>query len=144
MNSLETNGRLDRKNTMQGTLIEKMTLYERFETDIQKLFSRIEDYEEILIMNMFNPKDGTMEQFFSSTAQFESKKLIEKFTSDRKEKDKYRDSVLSYTKKLVGSKLSLNTVPFTKTQIESGKTNLKNPAIFRVITKWIEELEKCF
>ena len=41
----------------------------------------------------------------------------------------------------MGSKISSNIPKFTDAQIENGDLNLKNPALFRVVTKWVEELE---
>ena len=60
------------------------------------------------------------------------------------EKQKYKEEVQADTQKLIGTKLSLNTPKFTPSQIENGELVLKNSALFRVVTKWVQELEECF
>lgn len=63
---------------------------------------------------------------------------------DVKSKFKYKEEVKSYTSFAIGSKISPNTDMFTPSQIQDGNLTLRDSALFRVATKWVEELEENF
>ena len=54
--------------------------------------------------------------------------------------DSYREEVQSYTSSQIGAKISLNTPKFKESDIQNGDLTLKTTALFRVVTKWVEEL----
>ena len=71
-------------------------------------------------------------------------KLLAASTDIWKRKTKYKEQVDSYTTELIGAKISPNTPKFEAAQIQNSDLVLKNPAMLRVVTKWIEELEGYF
>ena len=75
-----------------------------------------------------------------------SKKVIKEAEDEKaaEAKEKYREKVEKYTKIKIGEKISSNTPLFGKAQIENGNLSLKGTALFRVVTKWVEELESYF
>ena len=55
-----------------------------------------------------------------------------------KEQIKYAEKVKSYSKYLIGRKLSKNVQPFSKSQIEEENLTTENSALMRILTKWCE------
>ena len=56
----------------------------------------------------------------------------------------YRDKVKSYTKFLIGRKISKNIAKYTDEEIKDGIFVVKSSATLRIITKWVEELLEYF
>lgn len=56
----------------------------------------------------------------------------------------YRDKVKSYTKFLIGRKISKNIAKYTDEEIKDGIFFVKSSATLRIITKWVEELLEYF
>jgi hypothetical protein len=54
----------------------------------------------------------------------------------------YFERVKSYTKFLIGRKISKNTCKYSDPEIENGEFFVKSPAVLRIITKWMEELDE--
>ena len=55
-----------------------------------------------------------------------------------KDRIKYAEKVKSYTKYLIGRKLSKNVRSFSPMQIEEGNLDSSNSALMRILTKWCE------
>lgn len=49
----------------------------------------------------------------------------------------YKDKVKSYTKYLIGRKISKNTAKYTDEEIEDGIFFVKSSGVLRIITKWV-------
>lgn len=52
----------------------------------------------------------------------------------------YFEKVKSYTKFLIGRKISKNTPRYAEAEIQNGIFFAKSPSVLRIITKWVEEL----
>lgn len=76
-----------------------------------------------------------------SSSKYENQKSeVEKIMDEKK---KYKEEVEGYTSFKIGPKLSPNIQPFKKAKIENGDIKL-NASLERILTKWVEELEKYF
>ena len=66
------------------------------------------------------------------------KRKIEEQVEETHEDQIYYEKVKSYTKVLIGRKISKNTPKYSEPEIQNGVFFVKSPAILRIIAKWVE------
>ena len=99
--------------------------------DMENFFKQIEDEEKINKLKFFKRKS-------LSEGKTGSKKEI------NREQKKYAEKVKSYSKYLIGRKLSKNIQSFSSVQVEEGNIISDNSALMRILTKWCQELDVNF
>jgi hypothetical protein len=63
------------------------------------------------------------------------------FETNKEVKD-YREKVSKYSSYKIGTKINPNTELYSEAEIKAGFFEVKSTSILRILTKWIEELEK--
>ena len=54
------------------------------------------------------------------------------------------EKVQSYTKFLIGCKISENTYSYSNSDISSGILKIESPSVARILDKWVDELRAKF
>ena len=122
----------------------------KFEKDITELFNMIQNEEAVNLVTEQDLEESrfTLKRQQSLIESNNRENLETSYKEERRQaiikKNEYAEQVKAYSSLQIGSKISPNTELFSETQIKNGDLSLENHVLFRVATKWVEELEKCF
>ena len=120
---------------MEGKKEKEVKLGDAFFKDMEEFFKQIESEQKVKEMRIFEK---------NSLKVIEEKKEKKEQQEMGKEKVKYAEKVKSYSKYLIGRKLSKNLQPYSKAEMEEENLTTDNSALMRILTKWCEELEGNF